>query len=57
MSLEDETHDPEVFCALLDDSSSFLLSLELDLDLCLLLSLDRDSTLSREETEGCCGLV
>lgn len=56
-SLEDGTQEPEVFCELLEDPSSFLLSLDLDLDLSLLLGFDFSSPLCLEVEADCCGLV
>lgn len=56
-SLEDGREELEVFCELLDDPSSFLLSLDVDLDLCLLLGFDFGSLLCLEVEADCCGLV
>lgn len=53
--MEDGTQKPEGFCELLNDPSSFLLSLELDLDLSL--GFDFGSPLCLEVEAGCCGLV
>lgn len=47
----------EGFCELLDDPSSFPLSLDLDLDLSLLLGFDFSSPLCLEVEADCCGLV
>lgn len=56
-SLEDGTEKLEGFCEILDDPSSFLLSLDLDLDLRLLLGFDFSSPLCLEVEADCCGLV